>query len=167
MRKRKKAVSPVISTILLIMIVIVLAVIILLWAGSFIKEAITKTIDSREKSIEQWCQEIEITPQVSPLETSFGFDNNGNIPIYQYQLKLTESVSPADSKLILIPSTQGGSVNPGFSSVIETDNTLEIGNYADYQSIKLIPILLGEGKGKNNAGKQEVMCPEKLAIILK
>ena len=40
----KKAVSPIISTVLLIMIVIILAIIILLWSRGFIKEAITKDI---------------------------------------------------------------------------------------------------------------------------
>ncbi len=166
MQKRKKAVSPVISTVLLIMIVIVLAIIILLWVSSFIREAVTKTMDSKEKSIDSWCQEIEIAPEISEDETSFGFTNKGNVPIYQYQLKLTD-ISSGDSELKLIPSAQGGSVNPGFLSVIENDNQFGILKYSDYQSIKLIPILLGEGKGKNNLGKQEIPCPEKLAIILK
>ena len=166
MNKRKRAVSPVISTILLIMIVIVLAVIILVWANSFIKEAVTKTIDSKEKTIEQWCQDIKITPEISSTKTSFGFTNEGSIPIFQYQLKLVD-IDSGDSELKLVHSAQGGSVNPGFSSVIEEDNLLEIKTYREYQSIKLIPILLGEGRGKNNAGKQEVLCPEKLAIILK
>jgi len=165
MVKKKKAVSPVISTILLIMIVIILAIIILLWANSFIKEAITKTIDSKEKSIESWCQEIEITPEISDNEESFGFTNNGNIPIYQYEL-ITSDTS-GDSKTILVKSAIGGSVNPGFSSIVDSDSNPEVGDYSSYSTIKVIPILLGDGKGKNNLGKQEVKCPEKLAIVLK
>ena len=167
MAKEKKGVSPVISTVLLIMIVIILAIIILLWANSFVQEAVTKTIDSREKQIEQWCQEIKLTPEISDDGLSFGFTNTGNVPLYKYELKLTEKGS-GDSKKVLIDSAKGGSVNPGFDSIIDTATNTEVtGSYEDYESIKVIPILLGDGKGSKNTGKQEVRCPEKLAITIK
>lgn len=166
MTKRKKGVSPVVSTVLLIMIVIILAIIILLWANSFVKEAIIKTIDSKQKSIDQWCQEIQLTPEISEDGTSFGFTNSGNVPIYEYELKLTQANS-GDSQNILVKSSEGGSVNPGFVSIIDTQANPSIGNYEEYQSIKVIPILIGEGKGSKNAGKQPSKCSEKLAIVIK
>ena len=41
--KNKKAVSPMISTVLLIMIAIIIAIIILIWGRGFIKEKLDKS----------------------------------------------------------------------------------------------------------------------------
>ena len=163
MEKRKKGVSPVISTVLLIMIVIILAVIILLWANSFVREAITKKIIDDTKTVEEWCKEIDITPEISRDQLSFGFTNNGNVPIYQYELKLTEKDS-GDSNVILITSAEGGSVNQGYSSILNSSLRSDIKSYDQYDKIKVIPILLGEGT--KSSGKTEFKCPESTASII-
>ena len=49
--KNKKAVSPVVSTVLLVLIVIILAIIILLWSRGFIKEVILKEIPGEESKV--------------------------------------------------------------------------------------------------------------------
>jgi len=41
-KRGKKAVSPVVATVLLILIVVILAVIVFLWARGFIGESLTK-----------------------------------------------------------------------------------------------------------------------------
>jgi flagellin-like protein len=160
MKTKKKGVSPVVSTILLIMIVIILALIILLWVTSFVREAITKKINTDEKAVEQWCKEISITPELSDDSVQFGFTNNGNVPIYKYELKLIEKTG--DSKTILIDPPHGGSVNPGYSSIIDSEDSsissLGINSYSQYEKIKIIPFLLG--KGKKSSGKIEFKCPE-------
>lgn len=156
MVKRKKGVSPVVSTVLLIMIVVILAIIILLWVSSFIKEAITKKIGEKTKTVEDWCKEIQISPEKNSDGTSFGFTNNGNVPIYKYDLKLTKG---GDSQTISIDQ----SVNPGYLSIINTeDKNLE--NYGDYEKIKIIPVLLG--KGTKSSGQVEFKCPESERFVI-
>lgn len=150
--KNKKAVSPVIATVLLIMIVIILAIIILLWSRGFVKEAITKTIGDETKTVEQWCSEVQIDRIISEDETSFGFQNIGNIPIYKFNLKLTESGS-GDSSI----ENYDVAVNPGFSTLVEDKS------YSDYEQIKVIPIILGK---KKSGGQEPFECPENDNLII-
>lgn len=159
-RKNKKAVSPIISTVLLITICIVLALIILLWAKGFIKEAIEKEIAGETKNINKACSEIYITPIINTGTQSFGFTNTGNIPIYAFNLKLS---SGGNSEIKRINSEVGGLVNPGFSTIIK-DDTGNFYFYNAYEEIKIIPILLGKAK---SGGIQEYQCPEKDSLIIK
>jgi len=157
MRSAKKGVSPVVSTVLLIMIVIIIAIIILAWTTSFQREAITKEINGDKKAIERWCSEIELSPEINPDGTSFGFTNTGNVPLYQYELKL---VSEGSSDTKLISSSEGGSVNPGYKSILKPEE-ISIGNYDSYEEIEIIPILLGTAE--KSGGTEEYKCPETYA----
>jgi len=144
--KEKKAVSPIVSTVLLIMIVVVLAIIILIWTRGFIKEAITKDIGGEIKTVDQLCSsEIKLKGIVDEDE-SFGFTNNGNVPIYAYDLKLIGD--DGSSNLVKVSS----SVNPGMSTNLGGSY-----KYGDYEQIKVIPIILGKTK---SGSTQEVQCPE-------
>jgi len=82
--KNKKAVSPVVASLLLVVIVIVLAMIIFIWAKSFIKEVIQK----RGTSASQVCQEIKLQATYSPSTGEVSISNIGNYPIYAIQLRL-------------------------------------------------------------------------------
>jgi flagellin-like protein len=144
--KRKKGVSPMVSTVLLIMIVIIIAIIILIWGRGFIKEKLLKF----NKPVENVCGDVSIKPFVNP-DNSYGFTNTGNIPIYQIDLKITERGRSSVNRI-------EQSANPG-SSVILGENYLE----GDVEEIKIIPILLG----KTSSGKQkEYTCPEQNAIVV-
>ena len=152
--RNKKAVSPVISTVLLIMIVLILAVIIFLWAKGLVKEAILKEIAGTEKVTNQWCSEIKIKSIVNGDE--FGFKNTGNTPIYKFDVKLTDD--SGSSELYEISSEDGGMVNPGFITIVANRK------YSDYKEVKIIPILLG--KGQKDGGIKEFRCDESQAIII-
>ena len=152
MRNNKKAVSPIISTVLLIVIVIVLAVIILLWARSFIKEAIVKEIAGNEKRVDEYCLEIKMNP-IKNDDDSFGFENAGNVPIFAYKVKLVEGGS---SNILKIGKDDGGSVNPGYIAIVPGVS------YSSYDSIKIIPILLG----KVGSDTREFECPEINGILI-
>ncbi len=145
MRKSKKAVSPIISTVLLVMIVIIVAIIILMWSRGFIKEAIEKEVGGETKRVEQFCSELSMVAILNN-EGSFGFTNNGNVPIYSLNLKLTGGIVGAGSSdTVNIRPEKGGLVNPGFSTLIKD----EFGNYYDYydyDEVKIIPVLLGKTK---------------------
>ncbi len=140
MVKNKKAISPVISTVLLVMLVIVLAGIILLWSRGFIKEKVLKF----DKPIETVCSDVSIRTFVNE-DNTFGFTNIGNIPIYAIDLKTSEGWSSTIDKI-------EKTVEAGTSMVIE-GHTYNITN----GEIKIIPILIG----KTDSGKlKEFSCGE-------
>ena len=145
MKKEKKAVSPVIATVLLIMIVIILAIIILLWSRGFVSEVITKEINGESKNVEIRCQEISIKGIVHE-DGGFGFENVGNVPISSFRVK-TKDKATGDSTITRMDSK----VNPGFSVIIEGMI------YEEYEQVSIIPVLLG----KKEAGQtEEYECPE-------
>ncbi len=159
MEKKKKGVSPVVSTVLLIMVVVIIAIIILLWSFSVIKEAVTKDIAGVSKAAEQYCAEVRAQPIINQ-DGSFGFNNNGFVPIYEYNLKLTEA-GTGRSIVKKILAENGGTVNPGFNSII---NDPEVKSQGNYQEVKMIPILLG--KGSKTGSVKQYECPERDGIVL-
>ena len=146
-----KAVSPLVSTVLLIMIVIVIALIIVTWSGVFFREAITKEIAGEKKSAEKYCSEISIQTFINP-DGSFGFTNTGNVPISSYNVKLSGSGS---SEVITISSPQGA-VNPGYSTLAENPPGAPI-DYSLYEKVSIIPVILGKSEG---GSAQQFTCPE-------
>jgi flagellin-like protein len=151
----KKAVSPVVSTVLLVMIVIILAVIILLWSRGFIKEVILKEIAGESKRVEQYCQEAGLNPIYNEYDGSFGFQNIGNVPIYAVNVKL---VSQGSSNLIRINDpNQRNLANPSRSVIIQDPNSGTDIDATGYEEVKIIPILLGKLK---DGGIKEFQCDE-------
>jgi len=147
--KSRKAVSPMVSTALLIVIVIILAILILLWARGFIKEVISKEIAGNEKRVDEFCLEVKMSPIVNQ-DDSFGFENTGNVPIFAYKVKLEGG---GKSEVVTISNEVGGAVNPGFSVIVDDPR---IGAYSSYDSVKIIPTLLG----KVGSDTREFECPE-------
>lgn len=150
MKKRlnKKAMSPVISTVLLISLVIVIAAIIFLWWRSISQDAITKFGDT---NIELVCEEVKFDAQYSG--GSLSVKNLGTVPIYNMNVKISSlgSHETKDIKEILggegWPETglnQGGLASGSLSGV------------SDAESITVIPILMGSSKD----GKKSFECDE-------
>src|SRR3989344_7688515 len=156
-KRGRKAVSPVIATVLLIMIVIILAIIILLWSRGFIKEKILKF----DKPIENVCSEVSIRTFVNDDDTgsgfSYGFTNIGNVPVYAVDVKISEGGS---SEIVHAGQLEGGQVDVGLSTILEGVPGIQ----KDVTSkVKIIPVLLG--KNKDGAIK-EFTCPEQSAFVL-
>lgn len=141
MIKKKKAVSPLIATVLLILIVIILAIIILIWARGFIKEALTKDVAGTTKKVDQFCPEVSIETAIG--DSSITIKNKGNIPIYAFDAQLTLKGAGSSTSTRI-----DGPLNPGTSISFNI-------NYNDYEQVKLIPILLGKSK---SGGTQEYEC---------
>ncbi|MFH1358607.1 MAG: archaellin/type IV pilin N-terminal domain-containing protein [archaeon] len=152
----KKAVSPLVSTVLLIMIVIILAIIILLWAQGFVKEIVTKDIAGVEKRVEDFCKEIQLS-QIINDDGSFGFQNKGNVPIYEFRVNTME-INSGSSNVDIVDHENGGAVNPGFSVIIE-----DMDPYDSYESIEIVPTL----KGKTELGDTRDHICEDNGIQLK
>ena len=155
----KKAVSPVISTVLLILIVIILAVVILLWSRGFIKEVLTKEIGGEIKRTDQLCAEIKTKTILNEVDGSFGFHNIGNVPIYSLNVKLSGN---GESEIKKIDPEDGGSVNPGFGTLIKDPDTGDYIHYFDYEEVKIIPILLGKSK----SGIKPFECDERNGFVI-
>ncbi len=139
----KKAVSPIIATVLLLLLVFILASIIFLWSKGFIKESVLKDIAGNEKTIDKYCPDVKLETFVDN-DGSFGFNNVGNVPLYSFDLKLSKAgTSQLDARTNI--------VNPGSSIRIDDKN------YNDYEEVKVIPILLGK---KKSGGTQQFQCPD-------
>jgi flagellin-like protein len=148
-KRGRKAVSPIIATVLLIMMAIVLAIIILLWSRAFIKEQILKF----DKPIETVCSEVSIKTFVNK-DYTYGFTNTGNVPIYSVDVKISKKGS-SDT----VRADQGGQVDIGLSTVLNTNAIDPLST----TEIKIIPVLLG--KNKEGAIK-EYTCPEQSGFVL-
>lgn len=151
MKRGKKAVSPVIATVLLIMIVIILAIIILLWSRGFIKEKILKF----DKPVENVCSEVSIKTFVNN-DLTYGFTNTGNVPIYAVDVKISKK---GGSEVIRAGAAENGQVEIGLSTILDTPKVQE----GVTTEVKIIPVLLG--KNKDGAVK-EYTCPEKAGFVL-
>lgn len=140
----KKAVSPVITTILLVLIAIVLAVIFLLWAKGFGGEQIVKDFGGEEKDISMSCQEIKITAQ--NVGSKIYISNDGSVPIYKVSVKLTsESTSQLKESTVQ-------NILPARSKIIDVD----LSGYNAGDEIVIIPILLG--KNSKSGENTQYLC---------
>jgi len=139
----KKALSPVIATVLLIALVVVLAAIVFLWARGFISEQIMKSGESIQNS----CQKINFAVRSIPLGSdmwTLEISNRGNVPIYGFDIK---GITGGNSKT---KNFQGSYADKG-QSVSVTLSLSEI--YIDDEppeKITLYPILLGNVKDKTS-----------------
>jgi len=131
MKKEKKALSPVITTILLIALVLVLAAIIFLWARGFVQEQVTKF----NRPIDEKCQEVELSGSVSG--SSIILTNIGSVPVYKVGVRKSggaRTVIKAKEVNIIAGGT-------------ETINLAELGiTIEDTTEINIIPILLGKSE---------------------
>jgi len=137
--KNKKAVSPVIATVLLIVVAIALFVIIFVWMKGFQKETIMK----RGTAIENICPQVKFTAQKSG--TQLQILNTGDIAIQSFKIvdgNGTAHDAPANSTEPLMAG--------------ETLTTSCSGN------TKIIPIL----KGQSTSDKNTYACEAQAKVIV-
>lgn len=154
----KKALSPVITTVLLVLIAIILAVIIFMWAVAFRGEQITKFISGEKKDISISCDSVVFSAELAGNQISIV--NTGDIPIYRFDIRIEGNVN---SKIASINS-ETSRVNPGAAKSIDI---AFLGTLPPGTEIKIIPILLGtdkDGAEKEasciNSGKWEILKVE-------
>ncbi len=133
MRDNKKGISPVIATVLLIMLAIILAVIILIWVRSFIGEQVTKNLSGQEgddQLIDSFCPDLQFVIDASYDGTIFSISaqNNGNIPIYGFEVRKKGAFSVKkvadivfDSETLLSGDTKDASVEVDGSKINNGD----------------------------------------------
>jgi flagellin-like protein len=150
-RTKERAVSPVVATILLIMLVVIIAVIIVLWFKLFLKEAVVKEVDGNTKNIEDYCRGLNLKVIFNEIDKTYGVSNEGNVPIYGFRLKLSNSGDSSTEEV-------EGPLNPGFSMMFT-------GTTDSYESIKIIPVLLGTRE--SGTVPEPFVCPERDGVDVK
>ncbi len=133
----KRAVSPLIATVLMITLTVAAAVIVYTWAHGLVKEQIEKF----GKNAEQVCDQLNFNADVRLVSANL-FDlyliNQGNVPIYAVDItKIGKSKSVVDRRVITL--SEGSS----------TKQTLTL-ERSSYSSILVLPVILGSVRGQQN-----------------
>jgi flagellin-like protein len=130
---KKKALSPVITTILLVLLAIVLAAIILLWARGFIKETPLKFDSSlnEDRPIQELCDKVRLEFALSGNDLSI--NNIGAIPV---------------NKIQVIASAGGSSSNDEYEINLNSGDSKSLTSTVDLngKKVEIVPILLGKLK---------------------
>jgi len=134
----KKAVSPVITTVLLVMIVIVLASLIVVWGTTFIPEKLSKF----GNPIENECSNVQFS--ATSQGTDISIVNTGDTHIYKVGVR-AEGAAKSTIKYEDIK------LNPGSVATISPSHL------GDADSAIVIPVLLAETEGSKI---QEFSCSQ-------
>lgn len=141
-KRGRRAIAPVITTILLVLITLVLASIVILWGTSFIPESLGKF----GEPVENACDSIAFTADVDSSSNEISVSNTGDIPIYKFSVK-EEGQTKSE-----IQTT--GETNLGVGGAKILDITVSSGFSGE---VTVMPIVLGETED----GKvQQYSCPE-------
>ena len=138
MRNNKKAISPVVATVLLISLIIVMALIIFLWFRSAGKEEMTKF----DKDITEACKEVKLSKSYSG--GYLDITNVGEIPIFDIKAQYS-----GDEKTLRELSNEWPA--NGLNPRKEFSGKLSFGNA---NKITLIPVLLGDSEN----GRKTYSC---------
>jgi flagellin-like protein len=137
---RKKALSPVITTVLLVLLAIILALIIFIWARGFTQERLTKFDGTETRPAEEVCNSVNF--QASLANGQISIINTGNIPIYKLGFKLSGAFGAK------ISYSNETNIVPGGSKIIQINDADKID--------KVIPIILASSKDNK---VHEFTCP--------
>jgi flagellin-like protein len=137
--KQKKAVSPVIATILLIALVLIIALIIFLWFRQLTQEETIKF----GKNIELVCDDVRIRASYS--SGTLHITNDGSVPIESFKLKTSSDGDYSTSDL-----SEVGPVGEGQGA----EKTIDLDSHSE---VYLIPVL----RGTSNSGQKNFVCENK------
>ena len=143
-QKNKKAVSPVIATVLLIAMVIVIGLIVFLWFRGTIAEEKTKF----GKNIKLVCNDVEFEADYD--NGRLDISNSGNVPIFSMKVKIFSDGSHTTKNLGDI-SNEWSETGLNSGRTFSGDIKSSIG---DANKIILIPVLVGNSE----SGEKTYTC---------
>jgi flagellin-like protein len=145
---KKKGLSPVITTVLLVVLVIVIIGIIFLWFSGMVEEGVTKF----GKNIQLVCDDVNFESSYS--SGIITIINNGNIPLYSVNIKVSTAGNFKTKELKELVSAPAETwpdkgLNQGktFSANIQS-------YVGDADTITVLPILIGT----STSGKKTFIC---------
>lgn len=150
MEKEKKALSPVVATVLLIVIVVAIALIVFLWVRGMTHEAVTK-FDNR--NIELVCDDVVFEASYTKT-TGLFITNYGNVPIFGMDIKMVKLGSHNTEDLTKNDKWPRG-------SGLRQGGIFSDENFGDevpngVKELILIPVLIGE----SDSGRKTHACDE-------
>jgi len=115
----KRALSPVITTVLLILVAIILALLIWFWARSAIGEQISKFDGNSDRPIDEVCNLVNLKVEKSET-TKLLITNQGDISVYKVAYKQSDAGSTQVTESEELNILPGGSktINVGDNSKI-------------------------------------------------
>lgn len=144
----KKALSPVIATVLLVAMVVVIGLIIFLWFRGFQQEAVTKF---GGKNIQLVCNEVSFSASYSASTQSLTISNLANVPVYQMRAKIMKGGGSFDTENV---DEYPGWPNSGLTQGAVISLSKDFGGSAE--SVVLIPVL----RGTSRSGDKTYVCSE-------
>ncbi len=126
----KKALSPIITTILLVLLAIVLASIIYIWAKNFGTEQVAKF----DAPIENACADVRLEAAIT-AEKSISIINQGSIPVNKVKLLIINNGNSQNEENTI------NLVAGGAKSITTTASLI-----GDKVTVTLVPVLLGTAK---------------------
>lgn len=153
----KKAISPLIATVLLVGISVGAASMIYVWMQGFIGEG----TDKKDMPIERSCEQLSYTAEISDDKTLM-INNQGNIPIKEFLVKaanpngqiITYEKNPARDAESHIPVIYAGTVVKLMIREIFDSGI---------PSIEVIPVLYG--KGVKSGQPKIAYCPNQKQLV--
>ena len=150
MYKKKKGLSPIITTVILIALVIAIISIVFFWFRGMVEEGVTKF----GKNIQLVCEDIEF--KATYENGMLSLVNEGNIPIYNINVKITKdgNYETIDLRTNLAWPSEG--LRQGIAKEIN------IGQQESDQNLELTPVLVGTSQ----SGKKMFICGGQYGKIL-
>lgn len=140
-RFNKKAIEPIIATVLLVVVAIALFFLVYLWIRSFQQEALLKF----NAPIETACSQVDFSVYIS--ENQIQIANTGSVPIHRIEIY---EVNSSGTKKI-------GSIDEDL--LASSDIITSISTSGGCEKIKFLPFLLGSTK----SGKEKEQACDKSA----
>lgn len=145
MKRDKKAISPLIATVLLIVVAIILFLLIFMWLRGFQKEAITK----QGTAIELMCREISFNMVYN--SGTLQIVNMGDVPLYRIDIYIVSGRSTTKYE----GTTTFKEISQGTTATGSVDCDPD-------KRIKAIPVLLGTTK---TGSQKEYICEDQAQTI--
>jgi flagellin-like protein len=145
----KKALSPVVATILLIAMTIVIALIVFLWFRGLTEEQITKFGGTNIKIV---CDDVYFEASYSSASQELLIRNSGNVPIYNFKIKEMNGGSYTTNDLKDLSTEWSANYQTGLNQGMSFSDEISITG----DEIVLIPVLIGN----SDKGKKTYVCDE-------
>jgi hypothetical protein len=143
-----RALSPIITTIILVSMGIVFALIVFAWYGSWHMEVISKDINGVKKSADKYCQEVSL--RLLDDNGELKIINGGNVPVYGLNVEKI-NLDTRDSKTDKYTARlDAGSTYPS------TQDVKILVSSSEYDKVIVTPVLLGIDTKKKI---QSYVCP--------
>lgn len=149
--QNKRAVSPVIATVLLIVMVVTISSVVFLWFNNLNEEAVTKF---GGKNIKLVCDDVQF--QASLENSIISIFNSGNVPIYNIYVKIEGDGSheTINFKEVDTPYWSSTGLAQGRSYI---SSSLSFYNIQTANKLILIPELIGSSE----SGDKTHLCDER------